>query len=89
MQACTNHKFTRTDTFPALAPDLAAACVARYQALGIWNRTPVLARDGFKRLKASCLSGGLIRRDTPYETCVDNRHAATGDSGSVGKVPFW
>lgn len=68
--------------FPALAPDLLAACVARYQALRIWNETPVLPRDGFQQLKASCLSGGLIRRDTPYETCVDNRYAAesTGDS---------
>ena len=66
--------------FPALAADLLAACIARYQALGIWNQTPVLTRDGFERLKASCLSGGLIRRDTPFETCVDNRHAATGDS---------
>ena len=66
--------------FPTLAPDLLAACLARYQALGIWNQTPVLSRDGFERLKASCHSGGLIRRDTPFETCVDNRHAQTGDS---------
>ncbi len=61
--------------FPSLAPDLLAACIGRYQALGIWNRTPVLPRDGFERLKTSCLSGGLIERDTAYETCVDNHHA--------------
>ncbi len=70
--------------FPALAPDLLADCVARYQALGIWNATPVLPRDGFERLKASCLSGGLIHRDTPYETCVDNRHAATDRGRNAG-----
>ena len=70
--------------FPALAPDLLAACVARYQALRIWNETPVLPRDGFEQLKASCLSGGLIRRDTPYETCVDNRYAAESTDRSTG-----
>ena len=48
---------------------------SRYQALGVWNRDPVLPREGFERLKASCLSGGLITRDTPFEQCVDNRHA--------------
>ena len=63
------------DYFPELAPDLVAACAARYQALGVWNRDPVLPREGFERLKASCLSGGLITRDTPFEACVDNRHA--------------
>jgi NitT/TauT family transport system substrate-binding protein len=61
--------------FPSLAPDLLAACITRYQALDIWNDQPVLARDGFERLKASCLSGGLITRDTPYEVCIDMRHA--------------
>ena len=61
--------------FPDLAADLLAACIARYQALAIWNETPVLSRDGFERVKASCLSGGLIARDTAFATCVDNRHA--------------
>lgn len=61
--------------FPDLAHDLLSDCIARYQTLQIWNRTPVLSRDGFERLKASCLAGGLITRDTPYEACVDNRHA--------------
>lgn len=61
--------------FPELAPELLAACIARYQALKVWNQTPVLPREGFERLKASCLSGGLFTRDTPYEVCVDNRYA--------------
>ena len=61
--------------FPALASDLLAACIARYQALGVWNQTPVLSRAGFERLKASCLSGGLFKRDTAFETCIDNRYA--------------
>ncbi len=66
---------TIADYFPALSLNLLAACIARYQTLEVWNETPVLPRAGFERLKASCLSGGLITRDTPYETCVDNRHA--------------
>ncbi len=61
--------------FPSLAPDLLTACIARYQALNIWNDTPILARDGFERLKGSCLSGGLITQNTPYEVCVDTHHA--------------
>ncbi len=66
---------TISSYFPALAHDLLTACIARYQTLQVWNETPVLSRDGFERLKASCLSGGLITRNTRYETCVDNRHA--------------
>jgi NitT/TauT family transport system substrate-binding protein len=65
-----------SDYFPDLAPDLVAACIARYRALRVWNETPVLPRQGFERLKAACLSGGLIAKDTPYEVCVDNRYAA-------------
>ncbi len=63
------------DYFPDLDPDLVAACIARYQALGVWNDNPILPADGFERLKRSCLSGGLVTRDIPYEVCVDNRHA--------------
>ena len=63
------------DYFPDLALDLVAACIARYQGLGVWNENPILTAEGFERLKASCLSGGLVSRDVPYEVCVDNRHA--------------
>ncbi|NNE85015.1 MAG: ABC transporter substrate-binding protein [Alphaproteobacteria bacterium] len=61
--------------FPDVSHDLLTACIARYQTLQIWNQTPVLSPAGFERLQASCLSGGLITRDTPYEACVDNRYA--------------
>ncbi len=57
--------------FPELAPDVLTACIARYRALEIWNTDPVLSRDGFERLRQSCLSGGLITRGADYETCVD------------------
>ena len=61
-----------TDYFPDLAHGTLAACMARYQALGIWGQDPILPRQGFERLKAACLSGGLIKTGTAYETCVDN-----------------
>lgn len=72
--------------FPALAPALLAACIARYQALGAWNRTPVLPRQGFERLKAACLSGGLISRDTAFEACVDNRLAEAAVAGDPTSI---
>jgi NitT/TauT family transport system substrate-binding protein len=56
------------------APRLAALC-ERYRGLGVWGRNPVLPKAGYDRLKAGLLSGGLIKRDTPFETAVDNRLA--------------
>jgi NitT/TauT family transport system substrate-binding protein len=58
--------------FPAIPrPILDAAC-ARYQALGIWGRDPVLPRTGYDRLLASLVSGGFVAPGTPFETAVDN-----------------
>lgn len=58
--------------FPDLDPDTLTACVRRYQTLGIWGRNPILPKAGFERLKAACLSGGLIERGADYDDCVDN-----------------
>jgi len=58
--------------FPDLDPDTLTACIGRYKALGIWGRNPILPKAGFERLKAACLSGGLIERGTDFENCVDN-----------------
>jgi NitT/TauT family transport system substrate-binding protein len=57
--------------FPDTASGLLRAALARYYALGIWGRTPVLPRDGYDRLKAGLISGGFCT-GTPYETAVDN-----------------
>ena len=59
------------DYFPDLEPALLAACIERYKGLELWGRNPILPRDGFERLKASCLSGGLIAKGAAYEACVD------------------
>ena len=61
--------------FPDTPEPLLATLCARYRALGVWGRNPVLPKAGYDRLKAGLLSGGLIRRDTPFETAVDNRLA--------------
>ena len=56
---------------PDLDADTLTACIARYKALGLWGRDPVLPKEGFDRLKSGCLSGGLITRGAAYEDCVD------------------
>ena len=61
--------------FPKLSETTLEKALARYLALGIWNQTPYLEREGFERLRESCLSGGLIRKGIPYEAGVDMRFA--------------
>jgi NitT/TauT family transport system substrate-binding protein len=60
------------DYFPDLPASRLSGAIARYQALGVWGKDPVLPQAGFERLKAGLVSGGLIRRDTPFATAVDN-----------------
>ena len=60
------------DFFPDLAQEMLTACISRYRDLGLWGRNPILPRDGFDRLQASGLSGGLFTTGAAYETCVDN-----------------
>jgi NitT/TauT family transport system substrate-binding protein len=58
--------------FPSVRPTLLRGAVARYQALGIWGRNPVLPRAGYDRLKAGLVSGGFVREGAPFESAVDN-----------------
>lgn len=62
---------TVADYFPDLDPAILAGCIERYKSLGVYGRNPILPRDGFERLRESCLSGGLIARGASYEDCVD------------------
>jgi NitT/TauT family transport system substrate-binding protein len=50
---------------------LEAAC-RRYQALQIWNETPILPRAGYDRLREGLVSGGFVSPGTPFEIAVDN-----------------
>ncbi|MFQ5904182.1 MAG: ABC transporter substrate-binding protein [Candidatus Binatia bacterium] len=61
--------------FPDLPQNTLAKALARYKTLGLWNRTPILSREGFEWLQSACLSGGLIQKGFPYEHCVDMRFA--------------
>jgi NitT/TauT family transport system substrate-binding protein len=57
--------------FPAIPPSRLVAALARYKALGIWGRSPVLPRDGYERLKDGLVSGGFVK-GTAYGVAVDN-----------------
>ncbi len=63
--------------FPDLDADTLTACIARYKALDLWGRDPLLPRGGFETLKGACLSGGLIERGADYADCVDTSLART------------
>lgn len=55
--------------------DLPAApmtgALARYQRLGIWNRTPVIRQDGYDFLHAAMRHGGALSRDIAFADCID------------------
>ena len=57
--------------FTHLDIDTLSACIERYRQLGVWGRNPLLPREGFYRLKAACLSSGLIKDGADYNDCVD------------------
>lgn len=65
-----------TDYFPAVPVSRLTGALARYKALGLWNRTPIMPPEGFAWLSAACVSGGFIGRNIAYEQCVDMRFAA-------------
>jgi NitT/TauT family transport system substrate-binding protein len=52
-----------------------AACCSDYKALGLWNRTPLLQREGLEWLRDAMLAAGHIRTRLSYEACVDMRFA--------------
>lgn len=58
--------------FPSVPQPLLRAAVARYQALGIWGRNPILPRVGYERLRASLLSARFVKHAAPFEQAVDN-----------------
>ena len=61
--------------FPDVPVPVLAACCNDYKSLGLWNRTPVLQREGFEWLRDAMLAAGAIRTRFTYEDCVDMRFA--------------
>ncbi len=74
--------------FPGIPLPLVSKVVARYHAMGMWPRQPVLAREPFERLGRMLVAGGLIGRAVPYEALVDNifADAAARALGSQAKA---
>jgi NitT/TauT family transport system substrate-binding protein len=58
--------------FPDVAAALLCGAVARYRALGVWGRNPILPRAGYDRLKAGLISGGFVKQGAQFEQAVDN-----------------
>ena len=58
--------------FPAVPALLLRAAIARYRALGIWGRNPILPRVGYERLRAGLISASFVRQAAPFEQAVDN-----------------
>jgi NitT/TauT family transport system substrate-binding protein len=58
--------------FPDFTPDVVAACIRRYQGLGLWNRSGAMPEAGFERLRQSMIGAGFIKHGTDFATAVDN-----------------
>ena len=64
-----------TPYFPELPGSVLTASCQRYKSLGVWNREPVMVRQGFDWLRDAGLSSGLITRRYALEDCVDMQFA--------------
>jgi NitT/TauT family transport system substrate-binding protein len=63
------------DFFPDVEPQIFAAAVDRYRALGLWASDPVVRREGYDRLHAAMRAFGTLGRDIAFEACVDTKLA--------------
>ena len=63
---------------PKVSRAALARIIAAYRASGLWAKTPQLPAAPYLRLKAALVSGGLIRRDPPYERLVDAELSQAG-----------
>jgi NitT/TauT family transport system substrate-binding protein len=61
--------------FPDVPVARLAACCERYRVHGLWNRTPVLQREGLEWLRDAMLAARAIGTCFTYEDCVDTRFA--------------
>ena len=57
--------------FPDVPLPIFATAMDRYRGLGLYAPGPALRREGFDRLQAAMLSGGVLQRAIPFEDCVD------------------
>jgi NitT/TauT family transport system substrate-binding protein len=64
-----------THYFPDIPIERLAASCDTYRSLGLWNRTPVLQREGLEWLRDAMLAAGAIKTHFAYEDVVDMRFA--------------
>jgi NitT/TauT family transport system substrate-binding protein len=57
--------------FPDVTELIFAGAIDRYRKLGLWGPDPVIRREGYDRLHAAMRAAGTLKRDIPYELCVD------------------
>ncbi len=62
--------------YPSVDRATLTASLARYQQLKIWNQDPVLRQEGYERLRAGLISGGLVKHGADYGVAVDTSLAA-------------
>ncbi len=56
--------------FAAVPRHVLVRSLRRYRDAGLWARDPAMSRQGFDRLGASFVSGGLLTRAPIYQDCV-------------------
>lgn len=61
--------------FPSLDRAVLTGSLARYKAQGVWGTDPILAEEGFDRLRRALLGSGFLSHTVPFADCVDNRLA--------------
>ena len=61
--------------FPEIPSPILTACFESYKKVGLWNRDPMLQREGFEWLRDAALADGLLKKKFAYEACVDMQHA--------------
>ena len=71
---------TLGDYFPDVPSAIFAAAIERYRTLGLWGPDPVIRREGYDRLHAAMRAFGTLKRDIPYELCVDTSLAESARS---------
>lgn len=64
-----------TSYFPDIPVERLAACCDTYRSLGLWNRTPILQREGLEWLRDAMLAASAITTRFAYEDCVDMQFA--------------
>ena len=63
------------DFFPEIPRPILVTCFESYKKIGLWNRDPMLQREGFEWLRDAALADGLLKKKFAYEACVDMQHA--------------